>query len=49
MTGCVLTNHRTRCIAPHLGHRAIAIPDLEAATRALRPNHRKKLNDDVGF
>jgi hypothetical protein len=28
--------------APDLGHRAIAIPDLEAAIRALYLNHRKK-------
>jgi hypothetical protein len=28
--------------APDLGHRAIAIPDLEAAIRALRLNRRKK-------
>jgi hypothetical protein len=36
--------------APDLGHRAIAIPDLEAAIRALRLNRRKKiLQDEVGF
>jgi hypothetical protein len=35
--------------APHLGHRAIAIPDLEEAIRALRLNRRKNLQDDVDF
>jgi hypothetical protein len=35
--------------APKLGHRAIAIPDLEAAIRALGFNRRKNLQDDVDF
>jgi hypothetical protein len=34
---------RSRLICAHLGHRAIAIPDLEAAIRALRLNRRKKI------
>jgi len=34
--------------APNLGHRAIAIPDLEAVIRALRLNRLKNLLDDVG-
>ncbi len=38
---------RQRCA--HLGHRAIAIPDLEAAIRALRLNRRKNLQNDVDF
>jgi hypothetical protein len=33
----------------HLGHPAIAVPDLEEAIRALRLNHRKNLRDDVDF
>jgi hypothetical protein len=41
--------HRLVCIAPHLTHRAIAIPDLEEAIRALLLNRQKKLLDDVGF
>jgi hypothetical protein len=35
--------------APDLGHRAIAIPDLEAAIRALRLNRLQNLQDDVGL
>jgi hypothetical protein len=35
-------NQRNGGNAPHLGHRAIAIPDLEAAIRALRLNVSKK-------
>ncbi len=33
----------------HLGHRGIAVPDLEEAIRALRLNRRKNLQDDVDF
>jgi hypothetical protein len=36
-------------IGHNLGHRVIAIPDLEAAIRPLRLNRRKKLQDDVDF
>jgi hypothetical protein len=42
-------SRREVCCAPNLGHRAIAIPDLEAAIRALRHNRRKKLQDYVDF
>jgi hypothetical protein len=35
--------------APNLGHRAIAVPDLEVAIRALRLNRLKNLQDDVDF
>jgi hypothetical protein len=35
--------------APNLGHRAIAIPDLEAAIRDPRLNRQKNLQDDVDF
>jgi hypothetical protein len=34
---------RRVCFAPDLAHRAIAIPDLDAAIRALRLNRRKKI------
>jgi hypothetical protein len=35
--------------AAHLGHRAIAIPDQEAAIRALRLTVEKNLQEDVDF
>jgi glycogen operon protein len=34
-------------ISANVGHRVIAIPDLEAAIRVLRVNRRKNLRDDV--
>jgi hypothetical protein len=33
----------------HFGHRAVAVPDLAAAIRALRLNRLKSLQGDVGF
>ena len=41
----LLPSGRLNCA--HLGHRAVAIPDLKAAIRALRLNRRKNLQDDV--
>jgi hypothetical protein len=35
-------SRREVCCAPNLGHRAMAIPELEAAIRARRLNRRKK-------
>jgi hypothetical protein len=40
---------RSTAFVPNPGHRAIAIPDPEAAIRALRLNRLENLPDDVGF
>jgi hypothetical protein len=48
-SGNTRLRERSTAFAPNLGHRAIAIPDLEAAIRALRLNRLKNLQDDVGL